>query len=565
MSLFGSIQMARNTLRANEIALQVVGQNIANANTPGYIREEVLLSPAPTQRDGALLLGLGVRVEGIVQVLDEFLEERLRGAVSEQAGAETTQQAYAQLENYLGGLNDNDLSASMVAFFNSISEVLNQPDSRTVRNLAVLQGETLTRDINQLAIRASQLRDDVNTRIANAGDEINRLVEEVRTLNVRIANMEGGNISKSDAVGLRDQRLNALEGLAAMMDIRVVEQTSGGVIVYAGGDYLVYEGTAREVEVVQTPEHGFVENNIRIVETQAPLIPASGQLRGLLDSRDTILTGFLDQLDTFSQTLAFEFNKIYCSGQGLTGYSEVTGTAQVDDPTAALNAAGLTYTPQNGSFQVLVRNKKTGATKTTDIRVDLTGMGHDATLASLTADLNAVPGLSVAIDVNGRLTIASLSSDNEFAFAADTSGALAALGINTFFIGESAATLGVNADVKNDPSKFAASRGGIGKDTGNAIDLAAFSDRPLAAQNGDSLAVLYERLSGETTQGAAIANTNAESAAVFQQSLHGQKLASSGVNLDEEVVKMMSYQRSYQASARYISILNELLQLTVNI
>jgi flagellar hook-associated protein 1 FlgK len=565
MSLFGSIQMARNTLRANEIALQVVGQNIANANTPGYIREEVLLSPAPTQRDGALLLGLGVRVEGIVQVLDEFLEERLRGAVSEQAGAETTQQAYAQLENYLGGLNDNDLSASMVAFFNSISEVLNQPDSRTVRNLAVLQGETLTRDINQLAIRASQLRDDVNTRIANAGDEINRLVEEVRTLNVRIANMEGGNISKSDAVGLRDQRLNALEGLAAMMDIRVVEQPSGGVIVYAGGDYLVYEGTAREVEVVQTPEHGFVENNIRIVETQAPLIPASGQLRGLLDSRDTILTGFLDQLDTFSQTLAFEFNKIYCSGQGLTGYSEVTGTAQVDDPTAALNAAGLTYTPQNGSFQVLVRNKKTGATKTTDIRVDLTGMGHDATLASLTADLNAVPGLSVAIDVNGRLTIASLSSDNEFAFAADTSGALAALGINTFFIGESAATLGVNADVKNDPSKFAASRGGIGKDTGNAIDLAAFSDRPLAAQNGDSLAVLYERLSGETTQGAAIANTNAESAAVFQQSLHGQKLASSGVNLDEEVVKMMSYQRSYQASARYISILNELLQLTVNI
>jgi flagellar hook-associated protein 1 FlgK len=119
--------------------------------------------------------------------------------------------------------------------------------------------------------------------------------------------------------------------------------------------------------------------------------------------------------------------------------------------------------------------------------------------------------------------------------------------------------------VKSDPSKFAASRGGIGKDTLNAVDLADFIDRPLASQNGDSLSVLFDRLSGETTQGAAIANANAESAGVFERSLRGQKLSISGVNLDEEAVKMMSFQRSYQASARYISILNELLELTVNI
>ena len=62
MSLFGAIRLAANSLRVNEIALQVVGQNIANANTPGYIREEVLLSPAPTQRMGGAsltLLGMG--------------------------------------------------------------------------------------------------------------------------------------------------------------------------------------------------------------------------------------------------------------------------------------------------------------------------------------------------------------------------------------------------------------------------------------------------------------------------------------------------------------------------
>lgn len=565
MSLFSSIQMARNTLRSNEIALQVVGQNIANANTPGYIREELLLSPAPTQRVGGLLLGLGVRVDSVVQVLDNFLEERLRGSVSEEAGAATTQGTYSQLENYLGGLKDTDLSASMVKFFNSISEVLNQPDSTTVRNLSVLQGETLTGDVQQLATRVSQLRDDVNTRIANTGDEINGLVEQIRSLNVQIANMEGGNVARSDAVGLRDQRLDALESLAKIIDIRVVEQASGGVTVYTGGDYLVFDGVARKVDVIKNSDQGFVKNDIRIVESQSLLAPAAGQLRGLLDSRDTVLTGFLDKIDSFSRTLAFEFNKVYSSGQGLTGYAEVTSQSQVTDPTAALNAAGLAYAPENGSFQVLMRNKKSGLTTTTNIQVDLTGLGHDTTLTSLTAALNNVPGLKAEMSVSGNLTISSLSSTNEFAFANDTSGALAALGINTFFTGDSAATLGINPDVKADPSKFAASRGGIGVDTLNAVDLADFIDRPLTSDNGASLSVLYDRLSGQTTQGAAIANANADSATVFERSLRGQKLATSGVNLDEEAVKMMSYQRCYQASARYISILNELLDLTVKI
>jgi len=64
MSLFSSIQLASNALNAAQIGLQVAGNNIANADTPGYIRQQVVLSPAPTQQYGGLLLGLGVQVEG---------------------------------------------------------------------------------------------------------------------------------------------------------------------------------------------------------------------------------------------------------------------------------------------------------------------------------------------------------------------------------------------------------------------------------------------------------------------------------------------------------------------
>ncbi|MFZ5830407.1 MAG: flagellar hook-associated protein FlgK [Planctomycetota bacterium] len=566
MSLFSSIQMAGNTLRANEIALQVTGQNIANANTPGYIREEIILAPAPTQRYGGLLLGMGVKVNAVVQKLDAFLEERLRGAVSDLYGTTAREEAYAQLEGLVGELSDTDLSSVMNDFFSSISEILNQPESRSVRNLATLQGKTLTESINRLANRATELRADVDGRIQDMAGDINRLIEEIRVLNIRIADTEGGDVSMSDAVGLRDQRLTALENLAELIDIRVVEQPSGGVTVYTGGDFLVFEGTSREVELVLDSDRGLTVAEIHIKQTDAPLIPASGELRGLMDSRDEILGGFLDELDDFARTLAFEFNKLYSSGQGLTGFTSLTSEYIVDDIAAPLNQTGLPFTPSNGSFQVQIFDNKTGLSQTTDIQVDLNGLGdNDTTLESLRAKLDAINGLKAEISPTRHLVLTAESAEQQFAFADDTSGALAALGLNTFFVGSGARDLQVNQVVREDPSKFSASAGGIANDTDIATALAAFLDQPLTSQNGASISVLYDRLVGEMTQGATIATADAEGARVFEKSLRGQRLSLSGVNLDEEAVKMIAYQRSYQASARYIATLTELFEILVNI
>ena len=139
------------------------------------------------------------------------------------------------------------------------------------------------------------------------------------------------------------------------------------------------------------------------------------------------------------------------------------------------------------------------------------------------------------------------------------------MGLNTFFEGSSAMELSVNSDLKDDPSKFAASRGGIGNDTENGVTLANFLDLSLESQNGDSLSVLYTRFISETVQGATVASATAESARVFETSLQGQKAATSGVNLDEEAVQMLAYQRSYQATSKYISTLSDLFEVLVNL
>jgi len=565
MSLSSSINLAANAMQANQIGMQVVGQNIANANTPGYIREEVVYAPAPTQQLGRLLLGLGVQVEGIIQKVDHFLEDRLRGATSDRASSSTREDTYLQLEGLIGELSDTDLSTSLNNFFSSISEILTQPESVSVRNLAVLQGRTLAGDIQRLDSRARQIRSDINDRVIAIGNDINRLVEEVRKLNVRIVQVEGGEGSRSDAVGLRDQRQQALAKLAELIDFTAQEQVSGSVNLIVGGEFLVFESTARPVEVHYSSDRGLSKAEIRIKETNSPLKVSSGELAGLVQSRDEILGGFVDELGSFANTLAYEFNKAFSSGQGLKGYSTLTSGIAVSDISQALDATGLTFSPEHGSFQIQVYNTDTRLTETTEIRIDLDGLDTDSSLTDLVAQLDAVGGISATITSDRRVRINADSTNLQFAFAEDSSGVLAALGLNVFFSGSTASDLGVREELLKDSALFAASRTGIGADTTNAVDLAQFIDRPLSSQGGISLSVLYDRLTSEVTQSSAAARATAAGFSVYEQTLQGQKLGISGVSLDEEAVQLISLQRAFQASARYISTLNELLGVLINL
>jgi flagellar hook-associated protein 1 FlgK len=565
MTLFSSIHTAKNSLLAMQLGLQVTGNNIANANTPGYIRERLILTPQPPQRYGGVLVGLGVEVQGVVQVIDRFLEERLRAATSDVAGGEAQENVYVQLEGLIGELSDSDLSTSLTNFFASIHDILNQPESVSVRNLAVLEGQSLAADIRRLDSSLRDIHADVNGRIISTADRINDLLEEVADLNGQIVEVENGDTTVSDAVGLRDKRSKALAELSSIIDIRTVEQKAGDVTVFSGGDYLVSGVTWRPVRVEHSTQDGLPTTEIRITELDAPLVTTSGELAGLLAARDEAVGGLISDLEAFTQTFIFEFNKLYSSGQGLTGHSSLESEFAASDVAAALNQAGLDFTPVNGGFQVLVRNEQTGLTKTTDIEVDLDGLGTDTSLTDLAAQLDAVDGIAASLTTDGKLQITSDSDDISFGFASDTSGALAALGLNTFFSGTDATGIGVNSLVRQDPSLFAASGGGIGEDSETAAELASLLTKNLASQGGQSLALIYDRMTGDVAQRAAETLAATEGFRVFQQTLEGQHLAITGVNIDEETVNMITFQRAFQASARVISTINEMLDILVNL
>ncbi|QDU94312.1 flagellar hook-associated protein FlgK [Lignipirellula cremea] len=565
MSLFSSLQLAGNTLNAAQVGIQVTGNNIANASTPGYLRQELVLTPAQTQKKGDLLLGTGVQISGVVQKIDKFLESRLHTANSDLANGATQEAAYRELELVLGELSDTDLSTALTNFFGSIQDVLNQPESTAVRNLSVLEGQKLADDIRRLYGRVDDLRVNLNQQVASSSDDINRLLKDVADLNFKIVSIEGGATSRSDAVGLRDQRQIALTELSGLISIRAVEQEDGQVTVFTGGDFLVFDSQYRKVETVYEEKNGISAAQIQIVETAKKIDDSSGQLAGLTESRDNILGGFLTQLDDFASQLISEFNKSFSQGQGLSGYGSITSEFAVENAELPLDQAGLAFTPTNGSFALQVKNKQSGVTNTTDIQIDLDGLDQDTSLSDLAAALNAVDGVTAKVSPSRKLEITSDSPDIEFAFSGDNSGVLAALGVNHFFSGTGAGSININQTIRKDPGLFAASSGGVGVDTANAEKLASLLDRSLPSADGKSLAEIYDRLAANTSQGASVSRAVADGFRVFQQTLDNQKLSISGVNLDEEAINLITYQRAYQASARYISTVSDLLDVLVNL
>ena len=153
----------------------------------------------------------------------------------------------------------------------------------------------------------------------------------------------------------------------------------------------------------------------------------------------------------------------------------------------------------------------------------------------------------------------------QFSFSNDTSGALAALGINTFFRGDSAATIEVRPNIIADPSQLAASINGIGNGADNAIRIAEAFSKPTELLGGRSINSVYDEMIANTTRDINSQKGVTDGLRNFQQTLEAQNLGISGVNLDEEAVKMLLYQRAFQATSKLVSVAADMLDTLVKI
>jgi flagellar hook-associated protein 1 FlgK len=558
MGLNSALAAASQSLQVFSTGVQVAGQNIANASTPGYVREALLLDPAPPYQQGSLVFGTGVQATGIQQQINKYLETRIHSANSDAESAAAVAYIYKQLEVQLQELGSSDLSTNVNNLLAAINEVVNQPESSSLRQLAVQQGGQLASDIRSLRDRVNALRESQSAQVDSLVSEANRLLDTIEQLNPQISKLESGGLLQSDAGALRSQRYEALNRLSEILPIKYTERADGSVDVFTGSDYLILGGSSQRLETVTTGDRDISINTVRLSKTKSNVDSGGGELGGVIKGRDDVLGGFIDQLNTLAENLIFEFNKIHSSGEGLRGYDSLTSQSKVSDVNLALNAAGLEFQPVHGSFDLKVTDKSTGITTTTNIAIDLDGIGsNDTTLASLQAALDAVGNVSATMTTDRRLTI---TADNNFdiRFGNDTSGALAALGINTFFTGSDSNDIGVNSTIAADPQLFATSQGGGPSDGRNAIALATFFDNAVAALGNVSLDAFYNNTVSSIAQSSASASVLANGFSSFRDGMLNQRDQFSGVSLDEEAVLILQFQQAFQSAARIISTIDEL-------
>jgi flagellar hook-associated protein 1 FlgK len=565
MSLIGALSTGQSALATAQASIQVIGNNISNAGNANYSEETVQTNEAGEQQiKQGVYVGNGVDLTAIQRQVDNALDSRLNGSNSDSQAAQTTEQWLTQVQSTFNALSSNSLSSSMSSFFNSWSTLANSPQDTGQRQVVVQQGQALAQQFTSTQQQLVSLNSSVGTDLTTQVTQADTLATQIANLNGQIVNSSVGGTGGPNS--LMDQRDAAINQLSSLMKVTTQAQPDGSMNVYVGSQPLVVGTQSNGVTLKNQDLNGTTTPTV-VFKSNGGTMPISGtgQLGALSDMQARI-TGVVDQLDTLAHNVIGQVNQVYSSGQGLQGFTTATASNTVTDTTKPLDsaAAGLNFTPTNGSFVVHVTNPTTGATTSTLVQVNLTGSASDTTLDSLTASLNGITGVS-ASDAGGTLKITSTDSSQQITFSQDSSGTLAALGINTFFTGNDASDMAVNSTVTSNSQLLAAAQNGDAGDNQTAVAISQLGTQSVAALNGQSLNDNYQSMINGVSTQLATATSDAQAAQSIQQTLEAQRQSVSGVSMDDEAIKLMKQQQAYQGAAQLINVVNTLMQQVIGL
>ena len=313
--LFGSLEIGKRGLIHQRMAMDTIGHNIANANTEGYSRQKVRFAATDPRIDRNHLIGTGVGIMQFERMRDNLIDKEVRYMKSNLGYSEQKLQLMSNIEGMFPEPSDYGLQSYFSNFFSELRNVSNNPLDQTIRNTFVQSAVTLTKGFNRTADNMIQMAEDTRISISERVRDINNLLAEIDTINQKVATQHNSGLQAND---LRDRRDQKLDELSKYMNIQKEEQQSGAVLVYSNGYHLVGEDTHMSL----SHENSFNGQNevsvVRIKESDQELELKSGELKALLDTRNTKLPEYIERLNTLATTIADEFNEIHRSAFGLS-------------------------------------------------------------------------------------------------------------------------------------------------------------------------------------------------------------------------------------------------------
>ncbi|MCX6537727.1 MAG: flagellar hook-associated protein FlgK [Acidobacteria bacterium] len=333
--LFGTLGATSRALDAQSYGLDVTGQNIANVNTPGYAKRQVVLTA--NAAPDPMTAGAGVLIAGVRSTRDRLLERRLQMEKPSEAREGAIADSLSVVQTAIG-LPGQSIDAQLSAFFDSASRLSADPTASTARQGFVIAGQNLAAAFRDMADRLSTAQRDADTKVRGNVDEINILTAKIATLNGQLGQVPADN---TQSLTLQDQEKVALDRLTQLVDVNAIARADGGIDLTVGnGRPLVVGAESVSLEATQQPPLSFVDvvSGGQSITSEV----TGGELAGNLQVRDQFIPDYQNRLNTLASQFAASVNAIHSAGFDGNGNA---GTAFFTTDPAAGAAASIAVNP----------------------------------------------------------------------------------------------------------------------------------------------------------------------------------------------------------------------------
>jgi flagellar hook-associated protein 1 len=314
-SLSASLNIAAQSLLADETAIQTTTNNIANANTPGYSREVANLEDNPPIQVGDLTLGNGVNVASVTSQRSSILDLRVNQETQTQGTLNELVSSGQQIQSLFNETSGSGLQAPLTAFFNSLQQLSANASDADTRQDVLTAAQNLATAFNQAANGLSQVQSSEDLGVTQSVSQINTLTSQIATLNTQIQAASGAG---QNAGPLTDQRQQLLNQLSNLVDISEINAGNGSLtITTTSGAPLVVGGQNFQLTTQANPTTGF--QDVYSQGTDITTQITGGQLAGQIQIRDQEIPSIQTQLDSLASGLANAVNTQNAQGYDLNG------------------------------------------------------------------------------------------------------------------------------------------------------------------------------------------------------------------------------------------------------
>lgn len=603
---FGSFYVGNSGLVNAQNAINVTANNLANVDTPGYVREQVRFSDKsyitrvnPTIRTNMQQNGLGVSVSDVAHARDIFLDKAYRRENGRSEFYSSMYNAVSYVEDILQEIDGEEFKQSVADLWQAFQEFGKDPSNSTNQSLILQKSELFLSRTTSVYSDLQKYQENINEEISDKIDRINEIGKRVNELNNEIMKVESNGLET--AMTLRDERDYLIDELSGYLNIEAKENSTGQVIIKAEG-------------VTFVDEDGFNKIGLRVKESAKGTGFYTPFWRHLSDAAKGE-TGYTDVFD-FSMDISTEYNNdigsikalLYARGENYGEYEYLDTEAQanfsqefkdkyayskIDDCVVAETQAEVTYLLHKvilAMNDIMVPNKTMSADEiqaaagngaTSITAYDANGKEYQITSSTKILDAeNCNVGADKKIPPEELFVRDNCERYTEVTYT-DQDGNTQTLYVyneedeydtNTLYkIGN----VSINPDLLKEVTKMPVYRQNGTADSNGAVDMslgtkitAAWQQTSMVIAPDDTVPCNFEDYYDKIIDRLGISGnvyyTASQTMSATVASVDNQRQQVIGVSSDEELTNMIKYQSAYNAASRYITVISEMTDTIVS-